>query len=572
VAEVADLFASLGLKFDEAAWNKADARLAAAKKAMDVLSRAGHPVGMNTSKAMGVVGLNVDKARKKMRELGNESQKAGRKVGGAFSGATSQLSRLGAMAGVYFGGRAAYGALVGFNSRVEDTKLQIAGMLALSKKTDLADQLKVADGLYASLQKRAASLPGTTAEYVAMAGKLARVITDSGGSMKDLEDLTVNAIIAAKGLGENWEVAARDIEQALMGRYNTTDPFLKKVLPSIGYTGESGQEKWRELSKEKRFAELRRALLQKQFTQLGEAQGKTFSGVLSTMKDSVEQFFGKVGKPLFEGLSSAIRQVNVALDANKDKVQEVAEKFGGALVVAFNAVASVVTVLASNLNIVIPILVMMAGAFVAVKIAALAAWIAALGPIALIAAAIAGAVYLIIRFRTQIVGALKATGRAIADSVMWVVNGIKKIVSRVAEFFTDDIPDAIRKAFEWLADLPVIKQLVDLVSELRSFGGSTSTKNERQLEDLTKLPREEYEKKYPTPPETQKWLDDWRSVTGPQPLSVRPTSPGVSIGTVSVGDLNISSSSADPKQVALEVKRVFHDEFSGVLRETMDVV
>jgi hypothetical protein len=555
VAEVADLFASLGLKFDEAAWNKADARLAAAKKAMDVLSRAGHPVGMNTSKAMGVVGLNVDKARKKMRELGDETAKAGKRAGDSWSSAGMALrGYLG-----YLGGRAAYSALVGFNSTVEDTKLQIAGMLALSKKTDLVDQLKVADKLYESLQKRAAVLPGETAEYVAMAGKLARVITDSGGSMKQLEDLTTNAVIAAKGLGENWEVAARDIEQALMGRYNTTDPFLKKVLPSIGYAGEKGQEKWRGLSKEKRFSEMSRALMQKQITQLGEAQGKTFSGRMSTLMDTVKQTLGGVGKELFGKLAETLKVVNEWLEKNRNTIKEVASALGGTLLIGLDMVKNAFDILVEGVKFFIEhsglatvALVTLGVVLTVFAIKAAAAWLMALGPIGILIAAVVGVIAIIGILRKhwdKISAAFKSAGRAIAGVFGWLADRIKDIVSRVAEFFTDDIPNAIKAAFEWLEDLPVIGRLIKLVAELREFGGFKESKG---------LTRDK----------NGNWLP---SATAPT-LPTRSSPPGVSIGTVTVGDLNVQSSSADPKQVALEVKRVFHDEFSGVLRETMDVV
>jgi hypothetical protein len=40
--------------------------------------------------------------------------------------------------------------------------------------------------------------------------------------------------------------------------------------------------------------------MQKQLTQLAAAQGQTFNGALSTLQDTIEQFFGKVGLPLFK--------------------------------------------------------------------------------------------------------------------------------------------------------------------------------------------------------------------------------------------------------------------------------
>src|SRR5688572_28543197 len=252
------------------------------------------------------------------------------------------LGRVATALAAAFGARAAGKALIGFNSTVEDTKVQIAGMLSLARKTDLADQIKNADKLYASLQRRARSLPGTTQEYVNMASKLTRVIVDAGGSAKELEDMTVASVVAAKSLGEQWEVAARDIEQALMGRYNTTDPFLSKILPTIGYKGEEGREKWRALSSEKRLAEMSRALGQKQIAQLAAAQGGTFSGVMSTLQDTMQQTLGKVGAPLFRKITAEIKSWNAWMDANQGRVDRFAQRVGDALVTGFTFVRDAV--------------------------------------------------------------------------------------------------------------------------------------------------------------------------------------------------------------------------------------
>ncbi len=71
--------------------------------------------------------------------------------------ASGAFVRLGAVVAGTFGVRAAGKALLGFNSTVQDTKLQIAGMLALTKKTDLADarrerELQGGDGHRATLE------------------------------------------------------------------------------------------------------------------------------------------------------------------------------------------------------------------------------------------------------------------------------------------------------------------------------------------------------------------------------------------------------------------------------------
>lgn len=275
--------------------------------------------------------------------------KAGTQQLGAAARSTSgDLLRMGAAVVSAFGARAAGSALIGFNATVQDTRLQIAGMLALTKKTDLSAQVGVADRLYSSLQKRAASLPGTTAEYAQMLGMLTQPISAAGGGLRDLEDMTVNATVAAKALGVSWDVAARDIDQALRGQFHSVDQFTGKILGSMGFTGEEGRAKFNAMSSEKRFSTLSSAIMQKQIGQLSEVQGQSFRGVLSTLQDTLEQTMGKVGLPLFERITREIKAWNAWTDQNGRRIAEVARSVGDGLVTGFNAVKSAVMLIVDH--------------------------------------------------------------------------------------------------------------------------------------------------------------------------------------------------------------------------------
>ena len=192
--------------------------------------------------------------------------------------------------------------------------------------------------MFASLQKRAKSLPGTTQEYARFAGMVTQPIIDAGLGMKDLEDLTVNSVVAAKALGVEAEVAARDIDQALRGQFHSTDVFTGKILGSVGFKGEEGRAKFNAMSSGDRASTLKAALMQKQLTQLAEAQGKTFTGILSTFQDTLQQTLGKVGMPLFKAITAELQKWNAWADANADKIDAWARDMGEALVTGFGYV------------------------------------------------------------------------------------------------------------------------------------------------------------------------------------------------------------------------------------------
>lgn len=306
MGEVASLYASLRLATNPASWKQAD----------NFIKRVGDGLKKNDASAK--------RAQSSFNTLG------------------SGLKRLAVAAGAMFVGGKAKNALIDFNSTVEDTRLQIAGMMALATKTDLNDNLSQADRTLANLSARAAKLPGTTAEYATMLGLITQPILDAKLGMQDLEDITVSAVVASKALGIQGEVAARDIDQAIRGQFRSTDVLTGKLLGSLGYKGEAGRQKFNAMSAQKRAAELKRALTQKQIAQLGAAQGETFSGVMSTLQDSIQRFFGKVGLPLFKAITAQLKQWVAWFEKNSAKVEAFAQVLSAGLMKAFQVLGNVV--------------------------------------------------------------------------------------------------------------------------------------------------------------------------------------------------------------------------------------
>lgn len=226
---------------------------------------------------------------------------------------------------------------IGFSQSVEDAKIQIAGMLALAKGTDLNDQLKVTDQLYDSLRKRAAELPGSTQDYINMMGLLTQPIMDAGLSLKDLEDLTVNAYVAAKALNVPWRAAARDVDQALRGQYHAVDVLSSKLLTPMGYGGEEGRAKYNKLSKERRAEIYKQALLQKQIVQLGQAQAASFTGQLDKLKEATNQFLGRIGTGLFAASKETLVAANKWIVEHAKEIEAVAEDVGARIVATIEA-------------------------------------------------------------------------------------------------------------------------------------------------------------------------------------------------------------------------------------------
>jgi hypothetical protein len=543
VGEVADLWASLGARVDTRAWAAADARRAAATRATDAAGRSAEAAG------------------RKSRKAGEDAAAGARRGASAVGGLGAAWGVLGA----YVGGRAAYGALIKFNATAEDARNQIAGMIALSKNTKFADELGTADGLMASLQKRAASLPGTTSEYIKMLGNIAQPVTKAGLGLKDLEDLTVGAVVAAKALGEDAAAAARDVGQALRGQAGADDPFIGKLLDTSGYTGQEGRARFNAKSAKERAKIVKELLTKPQLVEMAKAQGDTFNGVMSTLKDSLEQFFGKVGKPLFAGLAAAIRDVNKWLAANEETIKGVASAIGGVLVGAFAALGDAISFLGEHQDVVEAVLIAIGAAIAAFAAKAAIAWLVAFGPIIAVIAAVAAVIYAI-RMLQKHPEKVKA-----AFARMW--EGIKAGARSLLAFFVETLPDAIKRgisaAFRWIAELPIIREVLwalKKAGEIAAGGGP-----EGAVVSGSGIAGVAIRKA-----QAAKELEKARAAIAPAVApALQPSSATGSGGTnVQTGPISIqvNSPNADPKAVAMETKKAFAEEFGNALRRTKDQV
>lgn len=574
MGEVADLFASLGVRIDERGFAKGDSLLDRARRSVEKLN-ATQDAGAKRAELRQLGSLARQEAgfeRRATREeqigqrlSARQEQQRQRGIARAekahqASLAKTERSRRQAMeraeadsrrqaagfspmlaaVGAYFGARAAYSGLVKFNATLEDSKDEIAGMLALAKNTDLKDQLSTADMLMGHLQERASKLPGTTSEYIAMLSMITQPITDAKLGLQDLEDMTVNSVVAAKGLHVPWEVAARDIDQAIRGQFHSTDPFSGKVLGSIGYKGEEGRSRFNQLTQEKRASEFKRALGARQFQQLGEASGASFNGLMSTLQDTIEIFFGKVGKPLFEALKGTLKEITVWIEQNDKAIKRVAADIGEALVTAFNGLKAAVKFLIDHQDLLEAIIVTLG----AVAAAFALAWIASLWPVFLVIAVVTALVYAIRWLLKHPEQVQRAFGKAfdwIADKFVWFHDQIMAIGERIKSFFVDDIPNAIRGAWEsmfnWIAD-----KIPGLRSAMGNFGLSAAS---------------------------------GEGSSGPSMSAAVPTlPPGRSGGSVAmnvdVGGINVTSNASDPAAVAQEVSRTINEELGNHYRRAMD--
>lgn len=296
-----------------------------------------------------------DRASRGMKTLGRSADRTADSVGRV----DRTLSRMAKGAVAYFGIRGASKALVGFNSNIEQAQIKMAGLLQLNTGRSFNSQLRESKELFGALQKRAAKSVGTTSDMVEMASMLTRPVTAAGLGMKDLEEITAGATVAAKAFGIEAGQAALDLEQALMGTLGKKDRFARALLEPMGY----GTDTFNKKSAKERADILRRAFQQDGIKNMAAAQEKSFSGMLSTLQDSAERFFGLVGEGLFSELKKALDAANKWVDQNQGKIREFAKDLGETLVEGFKYLGEIVKMMIKHRH----IFMAMGGAFVGMK-------------------------------------------------------------------------------------------------------------------------------------------------------------------------------------------------------------
>lgn len=273
-----------------------------------------------TSKALGDIEKSANRAAKATESLGTMLKG----VGGAVLG------------GAVFG--KAKSALIDYNKSLEDSKVTIAGMLSMFTGAPIEKSFDRAGKSVERFQEMAKKSSLTTRELVQTSAGLVRPLVQVGVGMKDIEELSFGVANAAKAMGMDGGVVARDIEQATTSKVGMMDRFARNILAQkeIGYTD---YHKFNALSIEKRVEVLKKALTTKAIRDMAAKQGEdTFSGVTSTLQDNFEILLGKIGLPLFKAITNEVKGWNAWLDKNQRKIDEFARSAASTLISGFRMV------------------------------------------------------------------------------------------------------------------------------------------------------------------------------------------------------------------------------------------
>lgn len=543
MGEVSDLFATLGLRIDQGAWRQGDARIAGLRTAVDRLG-----------------GMESRKAADGLKAIGGAASAAAEKGAQGFDRMGQAIKGV----AVYFAGKELYHALIGFNEAAQTARIGLSAMIQGNLGGSWDQAKKSAQGLYDEFQRFSVMAPVTTRDIMTFGKEVAVATFQAGGSLKDLTTITEQGVIAAKAFGYESSYASLELTEMLQGNVSNRMRFVKQLLGMVHVT----EEEFRTFSAKQRLELTKKILTSPALKNAADEFKDSFAGVTSTLEDRLQILFGRVGMPLFKALTEAVAGLNAWLERNKETIEAVGVAIGSVLATAFdvlktaiNGVVVVLGFLVEHAEMTKAILIALAIYFTiagvqaawAARRAAIA-WLAAAGPFVAIIAAIAAIVYAIRYLITQSEGVRDA----FASAWQSIKDGLEVV------------KDAFRAAFEWIGDLPVIKQLIWLVQKLGSILTPNAAHEGLSQEQINALPDSELN-------DNERYLRLIAPLVNPDQdiiNSMAPTRSGegdVSIN-VHMGDIKVNAPNADANEVAIATRRVFAEELGNVLRRTRDVM
>lgn len=265
------------------------------------------------------LGKPLKEANTGMRRLSEGAARANKRM--------SSLAKAAAAVGVGFLAGKGLKTLIDVNAELEKTQAGLRTIIQMNTGSSFANSNVLATGLMEKFRKDAATSAGTFQDMAKFAGAIAAPVTQMGGSLEDLREITKGAVVAAAAFGERSDVAQLDITQALAGTLGAKDRFAKQ----LGIDPKS----FNKLLPKDRLKLLKETLGQKAIKDAAKSYQTSFAGVTSTFKSNLEQAAERIGKPLFLAISKQLQTLNKWFDNNQAKIRAVADRVAQGLVKAF---------------------------------------------------------------------------------------------------------------------------------------------------------------------------------------------------------------------------------------------
>jgi hypothetical protein len=274
-----------------------------------------------------------DKASKGMTAISKQANRASKEVTGLQRG----MRRLLVAGAGFMTFRLGKKWLIDYNAELEQARTTMTTLLMQGMGGEWARNQQRANVLIKQFQKDAAVSVGTTIDYVNVAKLITGPLTKAGASMEDLREITQGTAVAAETYGIEADVAARDVQQMIMGNVRAVDRFARM----LGVVPVEWNKMVREKGPRQALEEVSKLFKQPALVAATKAYGKTWAGITSTLEDNIQRALGKVGLPLMQAISKELVALTKWFEENPEKVNQIAKSIADSLVGGFKAVKAI---------------------------------------------------------------------------------------------------------------------------------------------------------------------------------------------------------------------------------------
>ncbi len=279
----------------------------------------------------------------------------GARAGAAEKSVTSLADGFKTLAGI-LAAREIFGAgktmLIDYNNQMQQLKISLGTVIQMDLGLSFDESRQKAGLLFNELQQFAKKTPLTTKEIGEFATNLSAAVLTAGGSVRDLANISEQGAIASQvllGKGEgNMRYSSIELTEAIMGSVRKNQRFNKLLLSSTLDKHGLEFESFNKLGVNDRMDLIKEALSDPALKKGADEIEKSFAGVESTFRDTLEILAGSAGLPLFQAVTTEIKSWNDWLNKNEALVSEWGRTLGTALVDGFKMVKDAVSFIIDN--------------------------------------------------------------------------------------------------------------------------------------------------------------------------------------------------------------------------------
>ena len=290
---------------------------------------------------MAAAGNESDRLHGKVRNINSalgSMGSAGASVMNSFSGIADKvvgiatnMAALGAAGGI----AAVVKGVFGINNSLEKTQIGLAAIFGANDLTkNMNDGMEAAGDVMKKMRADAAALPGEFKDLVDIFKDISVPGFQSGASIDQLRKMASQGMAVSAVMGLPMQQAGRELSMLLSGRAGAHNVLGLRIG---GLSGDKAQA-FNKMSGADRFEAVSKML--GKFAPAIDEFSKSFEGAWSTFKDNATRTWGQVTSPLFERMKSSFLGLNSAVDANQDRIDQLARMLGGKLANAFDVISA----------------------------------------------------------------------------------------------------------------------------------------------------------------------------------------------------------------------------------------